>query len=281
MAVWIVSGNAQTPDTLPSFEVASVKLNKTTNPPTSNFPLGPGDVYVRNGGYFNATGYSLLNYISFAYKTLGNQGQEMAAQLPEWARAEHYDIQARAKGDPGKDQMRLMMRSLLAERFKLDARYENREVPVLALVLLKSGKTGPQLQPHSDESSCPTEQPTASTPLVVDGLPAFCNGIIPLPSSERGHLRFGGRNVTISFIADTLSPGTNTGRPLIDQTGLKGKFDFTLEFVMERPGAAVDPDITGPSFEEALREQLGLKLQSQKGTVSVLVVKHVERPSEN
>jgi uncharacterized protein (TIGR03435 family) len=68
---------------------------------------------------------------------------------------------------------------------------------------------------------------------------------------------------------------------LINQTGLTGKFDFTLEFVMERPGAAADPDITGPSFEEALREQLGLKLQSQKGTVSVLVIKHVERPSEN
>jgi len=270
----------------PQFEVASVKPSKPGGQPTSNFPLGPGDVYVRNGGFLSATGYPLSLYIAFAYKLIGNQGQLLAPQLPEWAKTEGFDIQARATGDPGKDQMRLMMRSLLADRFKLAIRFEKREVPVFAFVLAKSGTTGPQLRPHLDTSPCPTEQPTAATPGVVDGLPAFCNGIYPLPASVPGRFRFGGRRVTIGFIADTFSAGTNLGRPMIDQTGLSGTFDFTLEWAQERrgpmpPGAEAQPELTGPTFQEALRDQLGIKLQSQKGPISVMVVDHVERPSAN
>jgi len=277
---------AQTAPANPKFEVASIKPNNSGDPPYSNFPLGPGDVYVRNGGFFSATGFPLSLYIAFAYKTIGNQAQYLQPQLPDWAKTERFDIQARTEGDPGKDGMRLMMRSLLADRFKLATHYENREVPVFAFVLSKSGKTGPQLRPHLDKSPCPTEQPTLSTPAIVDGVPVFCNGIYPLPPSVPGRLRFGGRNVTIGFIADTFSAGTNLGRPMVDQTGLSGRFDFTLEWTPERrvqapSGADVDPDSSGPSFEEALREQLGIKLQSQKGSVSVLVVDHVERPSAN
>ena len=92
--------------------------------------------------------------------------------------------------------------------------------------------------------------------------------------------------MTIGFIADTFSQGTNLGRPMVDATGLTGKFDFTLEWTQEpkeplAPGADVPTDPSGLSFQEALREQLGIKLQPQKGTVSVLVVDHVERPSAN
>jgi uncharacterized protein (TIGR03435 family) len=286
-AMNVPAARAQTAPEAPKFEVASIKPNQTTDPPTSNFPLGPGDVYVRNGGYLSATGFPLTTYIAFAYKIIGNQSQYLLPQLPDWAKTERFDIQARADGDPGKDQMRLMMRTLLADRFKLAMHYENREVPVLAFVLAKSGKTGPGLRLHAQGSPCPTEQPAVSTPAVVDGLPAFCNGIYPLPPSVPGRIRFGGRNVTVGFIADTFSAGTNLGRPLIDQTGLDGKVDFTLEWMPERrdaPPGVVDgerPDPQGPSFEAALREQLGIKLQSERGTVSVLTVDHVERPSAN
>jgi uncharacterized protein (TIGR03435 family) len=269
----------------PKFEVVSIKRNTSSDPPTFNFPLGPGDVYVRNGGYFSAAGLPLLSYISFAYKVIGNQAQYLLPQLPEWAKTERYDIQARAQSDPGKDGMRLMMRALLADRFKLAVRYENREVPVFAFVLLKSGKPGPDLHPHLDQSPCPTEQESQSTPAVIGGRPVFCNGIYPLAPTVPGRLRFGGRNVTIGFIADTLSAGTQLGRPMIDQTGLTGRFDFTLEWTQERrdppPGAEPPPDDSGPSFEAALREQLGIKLQPQKGPVSILVIDHVERPSAN
>ncbi len=277
---------AQTTPARLEFEVASVKPNKSADRPASNFPLGPGDVYVRNGGFFSATGFPLIAYIAFAYKIIGNQSQYLQPQLPDWAMTERFDIQARAAGDAGKDDMRLMMRQLLADRFKLAMHYEDREVPVLAFVLAKSGKTGPELRLHADSAPCPTEQPAASAPAIVDGLPAFCNGIYPLPPSVPGRLRFGGRNVSVGFIADTLSAATNSGRPAIDGTGLGGKVDFTLEWMPERrqaelPGAEAQADSPGPSFEEALREQLGIKLQPQKGTVSVLTVDHVERPSAN
>jgi uncharacterized protein (TIGR03435 family) len=269
----------QSASATPKFDAASIKPNNSSNQPNSNFPLGPGDVYIRNGGFFSATGFPLTTYIFFAYKLNGNQAQYVLPQLPDWAKTERFDIQARAEGNPGKDQMRLMMRSLLADRCKMTTRYERREVPVFAFVLSKSGKTGPELRPHPDSSPCPTEQPTSATPAIVDGLPAFCNGIYPLPPSVAGRIRFGGRNVTIGFIADTFSAGTNLGRPMIDQTGLSGMFDFTLEWAPERRDS--EPDSASLSFEEALREQLGIKLQAQKGSVSVLVIDHVERPSAN
>jgi uncharacterized protein (TIGR03435 family) len=256
------------------FEVAPVKLNRSADPPNFSFPLGPGDVYVRNGGFLSATGFPLSLYIAFAYKMIANQGQLLAPQLPEWAKTERFDIQARAESDSGKDGMRMRMRALLAQRFKLAIHYEDRELPVFVFVLAKKGKTGPQLRAHDESSPCPTEQPTASTSAIVDGLPAFCYGIYPLPPRAPGRYRFGGRNVTIGFIADTFSGGTNLGRPMIDQTGLSGRFDFSLEWARERrgpapPGSDTDAGADGPSFEEALREQLGIKLLAQKGSVSV------------
>jgi len=285
-AIYAPAMRAQIAQSAPRFDVASVKPSRSGEAPSSNFPLGPGDVYIRNGGFLSATAQPLITYIAFAYKIIGNQAQYLLPQLPGWATTEPFDIQARAAGDPGKDQMRLMMRALLADRFKLTVHYENREVPVFAFVLLKSGKTGPQLRPHPSDSSCPTEQPSLATPAVVNGLPVFCNGIYPLPASVPGRLRFGGRNVTIEFIADTFSLGTNLGRPMVDQTGLSGKFDFSLEWTQEPsgprpPGAEVPADPSGPSFEEALRDQLGIKLQAEKAAVSVLTVDHVERPSAN
>ncbi len=82
------------------------------------------------------------------------------------------------------------------------------------------------------------------------------------------------------------NPSTSVGRPVVDQTGLVGKFDFVIEFTPQlnrpvQPGAEFQPDPTGPTFLEALREQLGLRLESQTGPVDVLVIDHVEEPSAN
>jgi uncharacterized protein (TIGR03435 family) len=290
LAVAFFAGAASTQE----FDVASVKPNRSTDRPYSNFPLGPGDLYVPNGGLFSATNFPLAMYIYFAYEINGNQAQALLPQLPDWVTTERFDIQARAEGNPTKDQMRLMMRSLLADRFKLAIHYEAREVPVLAFVLLKPGKTGPQLQPHPKDAPCPTNAPSPSepaspqTPLpsqtVAGGFPALCNGIINMPTSAPRHIRFGGRNVTVGFIADSLNWTAGLGRPMLDQTGLSGTFDFTLEWAPEMPRPAspdFPSDSSGPSFEEALREQLGIKLQSQKGPVRVLVIDQVEHPSEN
>jgi uncharacterized protein (TIGR03435 family) len=272
----------------PAFDVASVKPNKSTDEPNSNFPLGPGNVYVPNGGYFSATSHSLFDYILFAYKITGYQMQALQSQLPGWVTADRFDIQARVKGNPTKDQMRLMMQSLLAERFKLAIHNETRPVPVFGLLLLQPGKTGPQLQPHPDGASCATTPAsaagTAPSPTVPGGFPTLCGGILNMPPSAPGRWRIGARNVTMGVIATAL--GLPLGRPVLDETGLSGNFDFALEWTPEPddpmpPLADFQTDPSGPSLLGALKEQLGLKLESQKGPADVIVIDHVERPSEN
>jgi uncharacterized protein (TIGR03435 family) len=206
-------------------------------------------------------------------------------QLPTWVTEERYDIQARAQGNPGKDQMRLMMRSLLAERFKLAMHEETREVTVAELVAAKEGRLGPNIQRHPANSSCPLDaDPSVAAP--DDRFPLLCGGIVPMPPNTAGRIRFGARNVTMEFIAKSLSGGAGSERPLLDRTGLGGAFDFSLEWTPEirgpvKPGVEAQLDQSGPTFEQALREQLGLKLVAKKGSQSVLVLDHVERPSEN
>ncbi|HTW66776.1 MAG TPA: TIGR03435 family protein [Bryobacteraceae bacterium] len=106
------------------------------------------------GGRFSNSA-PLWAYIGFAYKIDGLPSEErLPAQLPKWAN-ENYVIEAIAEGNPAKDQMRLMMRSLLADRFKLRVHFETREGPVLALTLVTPGKLGPKLRPHSEGPPCP------------------------------------------------------------------------------------------------------------------------------
>jgi len=176
-----------------AFEVASIKQNKSDAPPYSNFPLNAGGMYVPNGGLFSATNLPLVTYIFFAYNVVGNKAQFLAPQLPGCVMTERFDIQARAEGNPTKDEMRQMMRSLLADRFKLAMHTERREVPVLAFVLAKPEKTGPQLQPHAVTTPCQT---TAAPPAPGDPIPETFQRIIagdlpgpvqrnPRPASQR------------------------------------------------------------------------------------------------
>jgi len=282
--VLAIHGRAQT-SKQPAFDVASVKPNKTEVRPSSNFPLGPGNAYTANGGYFSATNFPLVTYIAFAYKIMGDQVKSFVDQLPGWVTADRFDIQARVTGNPGKDQMRLMMRALLADRFKLAVHEEDRQTSVAALTVAKEGKLGPKLQPHPGGSACPLDAaPAAMSP--DPRFPLLCGGMLQMPPDVAGRIRFGARNVTMAFIAKALSGGTGSERPMIDRSGLSGNFDFTLEWTPEirgpvKPGVEAQLDLSGPTFEEALRDQLGLKLVSQKGTVSVVVLDHVEHPSEN
>src|SRR5438874_504472 len=112
-----------------AFDTASVTQN-TTAPPayrTFSFPLGPGDVYIPNGGRFSAKNIPLYLYIYFAYKITDNQEQVLLPQLPRWVTTDRFDIQAKAEGNPTKDQMRLMMQALLADRFRLAVHHEMRQ----------------------------------------------------------------------------------------------------------------------------------------------------------
>ncbi len=137
-----------------AFDVASVKEDKSDANPHANFPLTFADDHPSTGGLFAVVNFRLGSYIGFAYKLTPSQQQLVRAQLPKWATMESFDIEAKAQGNPTKDQMRLMMQSLLADRLKLAVHHETRQLPVFALVLVKPGKTGPQLRPHIDDPPC-------------------------------------------------------------------------------------------------------------------------------
>ena len=105
-----------------------------------------------------------------------------------------------------------------------------------------------------------------------------------MPPRASGTIRVGGRNLTMAFIANNLSVVSDSARAVVDRTGLEGRFDFNLEWTRQAlnagPGAVPAPPL-GTTFAEALKEQLGFKMKSQKATVAVLVVDYIERPSGN
>jgi bla regulator protein BlaR1 len=277
-----------------AFDVASIKPAKSPRLP--NFPLNNGDAKPP-GGRFSAS-FSLPAYILFAYKLDAFQGKEMNAQLPKWA-SEDYAIDAYADGNPTKDQMRLMMQSLLADRFKLRVHFETKEVPVLALTLVKPGKLGPKLLPHSEGPPCP-DSFEMDKPFTPPPPPTKAGVVFPTQCGTTAQVRgtsagtwIGSRNTSMGLLAsDVYSLASLNGevdKPVVDQTGLEGTFDYLLELpagtisLFPKPPNPDDPlpDPKGTPFLNALSKQLGLKLTPDKGRVQVLVVDHVERPSEN
>jgi uncharacterized protein (TIGR03435 family) len=253
-----------------------VKQNKGgSSAYTANIPLGVQDMFSPTGGLFSATNCTVLQYMIFAYKLTLEQIASAQSELPKWATSDRYDIQARAPGNPTKDQFRLAMQ---------------------ALVLDKPGKMGPHLQQHAANQACSTAvlaqgDTAAMMATVAGGFPAECGSTTGYPSpTVPGQVYVGARDVPLAMMATAFTmygnPAGLVGRPFIDRTGLTGKFDFFMVFTPELngptpPGATFQPDPTGPTFNEALKEQLGLKLESTTGPVDVLVLDHIEEPSPN
>jgi uncharacterized protein (TIGR03435 family) len=263
---------------LPSFEVASIKPNK---------PDSSGQLRVGIGfepGRFIATAVTLKQLIALAYNVRDMQ----VAGGPSWIDSERYDIDAKEEDadvgalqklppDQRKEQLRLRVQSLLAERFKLKLRHESKEFPVYDMVIAKSG---PKLQ----------ESKLGDTGIKgPDGRPA---GGAQMMRTGPGELT--GQGLPMESLARLLSQ--QLGREVLDHTGLKGNYDFTLKWTPEQSPSAMaigpeggkpatdsapPPDSSGPSIFTAIQEQLGLKLESSKGPVDYLVIDHVERPSEN
>jgi uncharacterized protein (TIGR03435 family) len=164
------------------------------------------------------------------------------------------------------------LRQLLADRFKLAVRRETRDVPSYQLVLARTdGRLGPNLRPSPVDCSQP---PSSSDAAPVCGFQNF-------PGKATGRVLIG------DLARRVLPGGVGDGRPIQDATGLHGTFDFTLQWTPDvaapprppeaPPAPAIDPN--GSSFVTALREQLGLKLESRRGSIDVVVVDHAERPS--
>src|SRR5688572_7050809 len=225
-----------------AFEVASIKPNKTG---ISN-ALPPS---LANGSY-SASNVALKSIIANAYQVRIFQIEGD----PAWLTTERFDIMARGKeGTP--DRLRpAMLRTLLAERFKLAAHFETREQQVYALVLLRNdGRLGPNLKP-----SAPDSKPGG-----------------PFTSVGNGIARVDGRAVTLDDLAMVLA-SSNFRQMVINRTALNGRFDLDLRFTPESSAAAAPES---PSIFTAVQEQLGLRLQSERGPVPVLVIDSVQRPT--
>jgi uncharacterized protein (TIGR03435 family) len=266
-----------------SFDVASVKQNQSSGPSSENLPWGGEDTPVP-GGLYIGTNRPLATYIWFAYKLNIVQARALASELPKWADDERFDIQGRGPTNATIAQMRLMLQSLLEDRFQFKAHFETHQGRVYALVLVKPGVTGPKLRPHANNPPCLDSSAPGANPFsfAPDDFPAICAE--PIAMSMSGVSSYSGRDVTIALMAQNLAivPNISLDRPVADRTGLAGKFDFALKFSPEpADGAKPTPEDYQPAFLQALKDQLGLKLESTTGPITTFVVDHIEEPSPN
>ena len=231
------------------------------------------------GGGINATNVTLKLLIETAY---GVEGFQLFGG-PGWIETARYNIEAKPDSPVGPNEWKEMLKSLLADRFKLAFHRETRELPVYALVLArKDGKLGPGMV-ESKEGSCIARDPSKPLGPPGRGQPPFCGNVL------------GGASLLTATAAtpDDVAPMLSriVGRKVIDKTGLTGKYDITLKYtpdenqlaMMTTPGVppAAPADTSGPSLFTALQEQLGLKLEPQKAPVEIFVIDRAAKPSEN
>ena len=273
------------------FEVAAIKLADPKNSIRPNIGLNIDDGPGPPGGHFLARG-TLPNFIEFAYRVMLTRGQEqsMIAKLPKWVGTQAFVIEAKAAaGSATNDQMRLMTQSLLANRFGLKMHFENKRVPVLAMVLVKPGEPGPRLRPHSDGLPCDAKW-AAPQNLFSQSVPPgefipVCGSVALLIGPHHTFL-VGGRNISLDVLALHLPGFQDFGKPVVNRTGLSGTYDFSLystpdEISAAEQGEGAQLDLGAPSFTEALKEQLGMKLEGTKASVETIVIDRVEMPTAN
>ncbi|HLW77229.1 MAG TPA: TIGR03435 family protein [Bryobacteraceae bacterium] len=232
----------------PKFEVASIK------------PSDPGArgfrVEMDPGGRYVASGLTVSFMIQQAYDVHDFQ----ITGGPDWIRSQRFDINAKPENGKGlkSDDVKMMIRAMLEERFQLKLGRETKDMPIYALVLGKGGVKMPESTVERDQQQI-----------------------------QMGRGRIIGKGMTTGMLAVQLS--RPLGRTVLDKTGLTKNYDFTLEWTPDLEGQAVEgskenaptaPD-TGISVFTAVQEQLGLKLEATKGPVDVLIVEHVGKPSEN
>ena len=196
---------------------------------------------------------------------------------PDWVNNETYDLTAQAGRDVPRQEMEGLLRTMLADRFKLAVHYEMQERPVYALVLARTdGKLGPGIR--RSDLDCDAIQ-AARRAGSQELSPSTSNGAPACGMSMRGtvgmEVLLGAR--PLSALASSF--GTTPGRVVIDKTGLKGNYDVTLNY-MPQPNADAPPDAP-PNIFTALQEQLGLKLEPDRAPLKILVIDRIERPAGN
>lgn len=241
-------------DAKPEFTVATIK---------PSLPDAPRGGYGIRGQDVTTTNVTVSWMIKLAYNVHANQ----ISGAPSWVESEHYDTVGRSntRGEPNRDQMKLMIQKLLADRFQLKFHLEKRELPVYAMVVAKGGSK------------------LAPSPADPNAFPGIGFG------REPGVITLMGRNTGLNGVANGLQSNI-MDKPIVDQTGLTGRYDFQLRFTPDPtqvanfgaiPAAnAADPN-PPPDIFTAFEQQLGLKLQSTKAPVDVIVIERIERPSAN
>jgi uncharacterized protein (TIGR03435 family) len=231
----------------PLVEVASVRENKSGSTAGAAVPGGPER--------FGAINMTLRLLINAAY---GGIPTSRILGGPEWADTIRFDVVG--IGDPTQSKL-LLLQEVLRDRFALKVRRESRQFDVYDLVLARpNGNLGPDLRTSSD---CSTADARAKSQSVIDRGDLAC-GVRQRPG------RITARGVQLTNLTGYLG----AGRPVFERTGLKGYFDVDLEW-------APSPTDDGPSLFTAVQEQLGLKLESTKAPLDVIVIEHAERPHEN
>jgi uncharacterized protein (TIGR03435 family) len=235
----------------PTFEVATIKPSK---------PDTPGKAFLVRGRRFQTINTTLSEIMSFAYGVHSKQ----VVGAPAWADTDKFDIDAQPDGEgaPSDKQWKEMVQKLIVERFKLTFHRDKRELSVYVLSVAKTG-----------------QKMTKS-----EGDP---NGLPGLFFRQLGALNV--RNANMGDFAGLMQNAV-LDRPVVDQTGLTGRFDFTLNWTPDDSQfggmAAKTPPSTDtanppPALYTAIQEQIGLKLDATKAPAEVLVIDHVEKPSDN
>jgi len=299
LSIAALTASAQSqPD--PAFDVVSVKRNTSGGPMLQRNT--PGNIAMFN--------VPVRQLVRLAYQLQDFQ----IVGAPDWANTDRFDIEGRfdpAAAPPGPPpqtpRMLLMLRTLLRDRFGMVARTETREMPILALRLARAdGRLGPQLKPAALDCTAlngargrgpagPPPGGRAGGPLDGRGAPPppgtpFSLGERPACGSRMGFGQLLAGGMPISRLAtETLSQ--LTGRIVVDRTGLTGGYDIDLKWTPTPdqlppgpppPGVELPPiDPNGPSLSTALQEQLGLKLETERGPVDVLVIERLQQPAEN
>jgi uncharacterized protein (TIGR03435 family) len=289
VSVVAAGGYAQNPASV-KFEVSSVRAN------TSNAPMQALPTLQPSGRVF-AINLPLRELIQAAYGLRDNQ-LIISSQMAD----AQFDLEARAGASATRDQAIAMLRTLLVERFNLKAHPETRELPVYSLVRVNADRLGPQLKAAGPECASltfptgpglpppppPPPPAMAGTPLIANRMLARCPTMFfPGGMSVRG----------MDMVAFGLALERFVRRPVYDKTGLQGAFDFDLTYTPDTPDSPVGPGIAGgaaggpppagsapqdgPSLFDALRSQLGLRLESGRAPVDVLVVDQVQPPTAN
>jgi uncharacterized protein (TIGR03435 family) len=246
---------AQTPTPRPKFEQFDVATIK----PVEHDPKGGRYLIMQGVNRFLGKDYTLKLLIAAAY----NLNSREVSGGPGWLESDHYDIVAVTPGDvrPNHDEQMVMLRNLLADRFKLIFHREPRDFSIYELGVVKGG-------PKLKASSAPPDDP-----------PQLISTVFPQ------RILMPARNATMSDFVSILQRAI-LDRPVVDKTGLKGRYDWDLEWAPDETQFGGEVPIapaeatTAPLFV-AIQQQLGLKLEATRGPVEALVVDKVERPSAN